>query len=77
LLRRGPDLLERAERDEPVAAADVDHDVAFHHAGVAEDAVTHGIEELQGLAQCLGVAAVTAVEQPLRPLITRPHRRRE
>lgn len=45
--------------------------------GVGEDAVAHGIEELQGFAQFLGVAAVAAVEQPLRPLIARPHCGRE
>ena len=55
-------FLERAERDESVAAPDIEDDVTFADVCVAEDAVTDRIEPGQLPPQGLRIAAVTAVK---------------
>ena len=64
---RRPDPLEGAERDEPVACADVQYDVPGRYLGVVEDAIANGPEVFELPTEQLGVAAVTAVQEPLRP----------
>ena len=66
---RRPDPLERPERDEPVAGADVEYDVSRGYLGVVEDAITHGGEVFELSPQQLGVAAVPTAQEPLRPVV--------
>src|SRR5213593_851439 len=66
---RRPDPLERPERDEPVAGADVEYDVSCGYLGVVEDAITHGGEVFELSPQQFGVATVPTAQEPLRPLV--------
>ena len=61
------DSVERAEPDQPVAAADVEHGVAFAQSSVVEHTVADGCEHAQRVRELLGVAAVSPLEQPVSP----------
>src|SRR5207248_1143253 len=63
------DELDRAEADQAVARADVEHDVALADVRVLEHAATELLEIRQLPRELLGVAAVPVLEQPPRPPI--------
>jgi hypothetical protein len=68
--------LERAEADQPVAAADVDDGLAAVQACVVEHAITYGGEFLEHARLVLGVTAGSTRADPLRPLISHCSARR-
>src|SRR6266508_3030428 len=63
------DQRERAEPDEPIAAAKIQDGVAGRDLGAAQDAVAHGQQDPHG-GGLLGLVAAGAVaQQPPRPLV--------
>ena len=63
--------LECTERDEPVAAADVEQRLALGDLDAVEDAVSRAAQLLQQLLGDRAVSAEATLEQPLAPAVAR------
>src|SRR5262249_15229670 len=63
------DAVQRSERDQTVAATDVEHRVAGGERGVVEHPVADGTEVLHRGRESPAVTSVPALEQPRGPLV--------